>query len=230
MHRIKREHPIIDKEWMIVGRESRRDFVKKAYTRNLTGEELKKKMEELIEEVVCKSVEFESEGDKVYESQEDQKENLFANRKTMKGDVRHVQYPCYSEARAGISQQFEERKRKLLQKHNWKRIEGIIKPPEERKLRNVCGKLENANDKLKLLLVKADEEPIKENVPKAAREKCWEAWYTGTNTSSLIKHIISQNKRQHIEDYYSAGKKSLTRTKAMVNLLEAIVDSLRAEE
>ena len=57
----------------------------------------------VLEEVECG-------GDKKYEGQEDQKENPFANRKAMKGEVRDAH---------GISQPLEERKRKLVDSVDW---------------------------------------------------------------------------------------------------------------
>ena len=46
---------------------------------------------------------------------------------------------------------------------------------QELKLDRVLGNLEKAKDKLKLLLVEADKETIRENIPEAAREKCMDA-------------------------------------------------------
>ena len=96
------------------------------------------------------------------------------------------------------------------------------------KLRSSLGKLEKAKDKLELLLVEADKETIKENIPEAPRAKCLEAWAKAGNICLRIKHAISQKTRQNFDVYHSAAKKSLTRTKAMVNLLDAILYSLTA--
>ena len=79
---------------------------------------------------------------------------------------------------------------------------------------------------LNLLLVGADVEPIKENIPEAARAKCWEAWHKGTNTSSLTKHVISKKRSLNIVDDLSAGVEAVKNIEANQRLLQAIVDSL----
>ena len=89
-----------------------------------------------------------------------------------------------------------------------------------KKLQTVSDKLEKDKDKLKILLIEAGEETIKENIPHKFRVKCLEAWYMANDTCLLIKHAISQKNRLDIVDYYSAGKKSITRTKATLKLLE----------
>ena len=105
MRKLLRENPALCEGWVIVKNKS--EILKKAH--NFSLKKLKKKMEENIEKTVCKSVqeeEFESGGDKEYEGQEDQKENPFANRKTMKGEARDT---------------LEELKRKLIQNDEWKK-------------------------------------------------------------------------------------------------------------
>ena len=95
------------------------------------------------------------------------------------------------------------------------------------KLRSSLGKLEKAKDKLELLLVEADKETIKENIPEAPRAKCLEAWAKAGNICLRIKHAISQKKRENWKAYLSAAKKSLLRTRAMAQLLGAILDALK---
>ena len=175
--------------------------------------------------------EFESGGDKEYEGQEDQKENPFANRKTMKGEARDT----LEERKRQLIQndewkkeKLEERKRKLIQNAQLRRDKGTLRPQDANKLRNMLGKLEKTKNKLETLLGKADEETIREEIPEASRARCLDAW-SKTNTICLrIKQAISQKTKQNSEEYYSAAKKSLRITRAKVKLLEAIVHALRA--
>ena len=115
MQRLKLRHPALCEGWIIVKNKS--ELVKEGH--NLSIEKLKMKMEEGIEEAVRQSMlempvleEFESGGDKEYEGQEDQKENPFVNRKTMKGEVRDAH---------GLSHQLEERKRKHVDSVDWEK-------------------------------------------------------------------------------------------------------------
>ena len=183
-------------------------------------------MEERIEETVRNSV-----LDEEYEGLEDQKEHPFANRKTMKGEVRDAH---------GILQQLDERKRKLWQ-NDWeyqreerkrKLIHAAQSKPlmqkDASKLRTVCGKLEKAQYKLELLLVEADEDTIKEKIPDATRANCLDALSTGNIICLRIKKTIAEKERNNIEEYYSTGKKSITRITEMINLLASIVHALRA--
>ena len=127
-----------------------------------------------------------------------------------------------------MEKQFDERKAKMIKNQQLRKLPGALKTEEENKLRSVSGKLEKAKDKLKLLLVKADGETIKDHIPEAAREKCVDALSKASNIVLEIKHAISLKHRKHFKTNYSAGKQSLTSTKEMVSLLQAIVDSLRA--
>ena len=174
-------------------------------------------MEESIEQVVCKSV-------------------LDAVENKDEGEVRdaHGVFEQLDERKRTLvpddewKTQIEERKRKLIQNVNLIQLPDGLKPTEEHKLLIVCGRLEEANNKLKFLLDEADKETIKENIPEAARVKCLDAWSKANTICLRSKILISQKKRNHCEVYHSAAKKSLTRTKPMVKLLEAIVDALRA--
>ena len=208
MEKLRKRHPELCEGWKIVTTKS--DVVKKAH--DLSRKELKEKVEESIETVVCQSVRDEF-------------------KKTMEGEVRDAH---------GILQQLEERERKLLQ-NDWeyqceerkrKLIHAAQSKPlmqkDASKLRTVCGKLEKAQYKLKLLLVEADEETIKENIPEATRANCLDALSTGSNICLRIKKTIAENKRKNIEEYYSTGKKSITRITEMINLLASIVHALRA--
>ena len=100
MEMLRLRHPELGAGWKIVNNKC--DIVKKSHY--ISIEELKEKMEENIEETVSKSL-----LDEEYEGLEDQKENRFANRKTMKGEVRDAH---------GILQQREERKKKLIE-NDW---------------------------------------------------------------------------------------------------------------
>ena len=93
----------------------------------------------------------------------------------------------------------------------------------------VCGRLEVANNELKLLLEEADKETIKENIPEAARAQCLKAWSTASNICLRSNQVISEKKMLNIEEYLSAGRTSLTRTKAAGKLLAAITGSLELQ-
>ena len=108
------------KGWMIVTRARKSDFIKKVTFHDISGEKLKEKMEEFIQESVYKSLqkeEFESR-DKEYEGRKDQNE-------TMKGKVRDVQDSLDND---GVYKQIEERKRKLIQNYQWTSVNG--NPPQ----------------------------------------------------------------------------------------------------
>ena len=77
-----------------------------------------------------------------------------------------------------------------------------------------------------LLLAETDKETIKENIPKAARAKCLEACEKATNTYWAIQQSISRKRSLNIDDL-SAGMEAVKKTKAMLNLLQAIVDSMQ---
>ena len=183
-------------------------------------------MEVHIEKVVYKSVleaEFECGGDKEYERQEDQKENPFANRKTMKGDAKDTlgerKLVQNDEWR---KENLEERKMKLIQNAQLKKQPDRLKKSDEIKLRSACGKLEKDNGKLALLLVEADKE-----IPEAGRARLMEAWSNADTICLRIKQAISQKTKQNFEEYYSEAKQSLGITRSKVKLLEAILDSLK---
>ena len=174
-------------------------------------------MEESIEQVVCKSLldEVENKDEGEVRDAHGVFEQLDERKRTLVPDDEW-------------KTQIEERKRKLIQNVNLIQLPDGLKPTEEHKLLIVCGRLEEANNKLKFLLDEADKETIKENIPEAARVKCLDAWSKANTICLRLKTLISQKKRTFCEVYHSAAKQSLTRTKAMVNLLEAIVDALRA--
>ena len=213
MKTLRDADPELSKGWMIVTRARKSDFIKKVTFHDISGEKLKEKMEEFIQQSVYKSMlkeEFESR-DKEYEGRKDQNE-------TMKGKVRDVQDSLDND---GVYKQIEEERRKLIQNYQWTSVNG--NPPKRRqvkKLQTVSDKLEKDKDQLKILLIEAGEETIKDNIPHKFRVKCLEAWYMANDTCLLIKHAISQKNRLDIVDYYSAGKKSLTRTRATLKLLE----------
>ena len=190
MQRLRKEHPTLCEGWAIIKKESISALVKKGH--DLSVERLKKKMEQLIEKEVRKSL-------LEYERQEDEKENPFANRKTMKGEVRD----SLEERKRKLIQndewetKLEERKRKLIHNEHSKDLFGYFKKKDEMKLRNSLGKLAKAKDKLELLLVEADKETIKENIPEAPRAKCLEAWAKAGKICLRIKHAISQKTRQN---------------------------------
>ena len=73
----------------------------------------------------------------------------------------------------------------------------------------MSGRLEEAKDKLERLLVEADKDTMKENIPKTARAKCLDAWSTASSICLRILKNITQQ--------------SLTITKAMIKLLKAIM-------
>ena len=122
--------------------------------------------------------------------------------------------------------QIEERKRKLIQNANLIQLPDGLKPTEEHKLLIVCGRLEEANNKLKFLLDEADKETIKENIPEAARVKCLDAWSKANTVCLRLKTLISQKKRTLCEVYHSAAKKALPRTRATAQLLGSTLDAL----
>ena len=143
----------------------------------------------------------------------------------MKGEVRDVQDPCYSEARPGILQQLQARKYKMIQLQR-KRHKGSLDVGEEQKLKMVSGKLKRANMQLMHLLAETDKETIKEDFPKVARAKCLEACEKATNTYWAIQQSISKKRSLNIDDL-SAGMEAVKKTKAMLNLLQAVVDSMQ---
>ena len=96
-------------------------------------------------------------------------------------------------------------------------------------LQTVSDNLVKANDMLNLLLVEADVEPIKENLPEAARAKSWEAWHKGTNTSSRIKHTISKKRSLNVVDDLSAVQEAVNNTEAKRNLLEVILNAMQPQ-
>ena len=96
-------------------------------------------------------------------------------------------------------------------------------------MQTASDKLVKANDMLNLLLVEADVEPIKENLPEAARAKCWEAWHKGTNTSSLIKYVISKKRSLNLVDDLSAVEEAVQNTEAKRTMLQAIQNSMQPQ-
>ena len=117
-------------------------------------------------------------------------------------------------------------KRKLIQNVNLIQLPDGLKPTEEHKLLIVCGRLEEANNKLKFLLDEADKETIKENIPEAARVKCLDAWSKANTICLRINQVISEHKWVNIAEHVSTARLSLTRTKAAGKLLAATVNSL----
>ena len=108
MQRLKVSDPQLAESWGIIDKTDASDFIKNA--QDLYGMDLRKAMENLIQETVIKtmSFEFKSGGrffdeeyfDKTYEGREEQKKNIFANSKRYVCKVRGVtlyQDPNYSE-------------------------------------------------------------------------------------------------------------------------------------
>ena len=225
MEKLRREHPTLCEGWMIV--KNKNDIIKKAHY--LSQEEIKEKIEESIEQVVCKSV--------LEEEYEGLLDEAFAHRNAMKGEVRdaHGILQQLEEREKKLIQnderekQIEERKRKLIQTaQSKKRYYGGLKQADANKLRILCCKLEEAKEKLELLVIEADKETIKENIPEVARANCLDALSTASNICLRIKHGISQKEGQNIIEDLSAGTRSLISTKVKIQLLEAIMDSLRS--
>ena len=75
--------------------------------------------------------------------------------------------------------------------------------------------------KLELLLLEADKEKITEDIPEATHANCVDALSTANNIYLRIEQAISQKKEPSIEDNFAAGEKTLTRVKAMAQLLKA---------
>ena len=197
MQRLRNTHSTLCEGWKIVKGKDKRVVVKRSH--KLSKEGIKRKMEESIEKAVLEEM-IESGRDKEYDAQEQL-----------------------------VKKHLEERKRKLIQAQNEqsKRCKkGVLKMPEENKLRIVYGKLEEAKDKLELLLFEADKETIKENIPEAARVKCLDTWSKARDIRMKIKETLLQKTGEHFEEYFSAGEKLLTSTMAKVSMLEAIVDAL----
>ena len=199
MQRLRNKHSTLCEGWKIVKGKDKRVVVKRSH--KLSKEGIKRKMMESIEKAVLEEM-IESGRDKEYDAQEQL-----------------------------VKKHLEERKRKLIQAQNEqsKRCKkGVLKMPEENKLRIVYGKLEETKDKLELLLFEADKDTIKENIPEAARKKCLDTWSKARNICMKIKETLLQKTGEHFEEYFSAGEKLLTNTMAKVNMLETIVDALAA--
>ena len=197
MQRLRNTHSTLCEGWKIVKGKDKRVVVKRSHELSMEG--IKRKMEESIEKAVLEEM-IESGRDKEYDAQEQL-----------------------------VKKHLEERKRKLIQAKNEqsKRCKkGVLKMPEENKLRIVYGKLEETKDKLELLLFEADKDTIKENIPEAARKKCLDTWSKARDLRMKIKETLLQKTGVHFEEYFSAGEKLLTSTMAKVSKLEAIVDAL----
>ena len=230
MQKLRREHPGLCEGWKIV--ENKSDIVKKSP--DLSLEELKKEMEKTIDKVVCKSVLEQvlvSGGDTEY-GQKDQKENPLANRKTMAKRYCNGLLQQLKKRKKKLidneewEEQFEEQKRKLIQNEDLKKSPDGLKTAAERKLMIVSGRLEVANNNLKLLLDEADKDTIKANIPAAARVKCFDAWSKANTICLRINQIKSEHKGVNIIEYVSTARLSLTRTKAAGKLLAATINSL----
>ena len=159
----------------------------------LSDEETKNKMEDLIQDTVRKTMDGELRADRLVE---------VCNDKTIN------------------SQQIQERTIKMIE---LKKDKYALKPNDEKKLQTASDKLVQANGMLNLLLVEADIEPIKENIPEAARAKCWKAWHKGRNTSLRIQHIILKRSLNLVDDL-SAVEEAVKNTEAKRKMLQAILD------
>ena len=207
MQLLRLKNQSIYQGWKLVRNKDKSDIVKKSHY--ISVEMLKTKMEENIETVVCKMVES------VHERR---KEN----------DIRD----CHMD---GI---WEYRKRKLIMDDEWETqklnpnvdletLPGSLKAEEEHRLRIVCSKLTEAIYKLELLLLEADKENITEDIPEATHANCVDALSTANNIYLRIEQAISQKKEPSIEDNFAAGEKTLTRVKAMAQLLKATMNALK---
>ena len=123
-------------------------------------------------------------------------------------------------------EQLEERKRKMVQKEQLKRREGTILQRDQIKLRRKRDRLVKAKNKLESLLVKAEEDTMKKDIPEVALAKCFDAWAKATTICMRIKQIISQE-TGNVEENYLAAKESFKTTKSMITLLDAILYALR---
>ena len=221
MKTLRDADPELSKGWMIVRRARKSDFIKKVTLHDISVEKLKEKMEVCIQQNVYRSLvkeKLESSG-KEYEGGEDHKE-------TTKGDVSDVQDPLDNDNVR--YKQIEEQKRKLIQNYQWTSVNG--NPPKRRqvkKLQTVSDKLEKDKDQLKILLIEADEETIKENIPEASLAKCLDAFSTARNICLRINQAISAKEGQNVEEHFSAAKKSITRIAEMIKLLVSTVQALR---
>ena len=83
-----------------------------------------------------------------------------------------------------------------------------------------------AKNKLEALLVKAEEDTMKKDIPEAALTKCFDAWSKASTLCMRIKQIISQE-TGNVEENYLAAKESFKTTKSMITLLDAILYDLR---
>ena len=160
MQRLKVADPQLAESWGIIDKNDASEFIKNA--EDLYGMDLRKAMENLIQETVIKtmSFEFKSGGrffdeeyfDKTYEGREEQKKNIFANSKRYVCKVRGVtlyQDPNYSECTTERHKEIEERKRKLIQDQQLKvkKAKVATKAKMDRKAKAICGK-KNEDDKV----------------------------------------------------------------------------------
>ena len=112
--------------WKIVKSKDKGAIVRKSHY--ISVEELKKKMEESIEQVVCKSLldEVENKDEGEVRDAHGVFEQLDERKRTLVPDDEW-------------KTQIEERKRKLIQNVNLIQLPDGLKPPEEHKLLIVCG-------------------------------------------------------------------------------------------
>jgi len=107
-------------------------------------------------------------------------------------------------------------------------VKRYLNSAETTKLEKMANGLETASERLKLLLVEANNETIKENIPKLAREKCMDTWYKTNETYwNIQKSIVRNTCRMDIKRELSAGEVASRKTAAMIVLLQAILDCVK---
>ena len=152
MQRLKASDAKLAESWGIIDKADATEFIKNA--QDLYGLDLRKAMENVIQETVIKtmSYEFKSGGaffdeeyfHKAYEGREEQKKNIFANAKRYLCKVRGVtlyQDPNYTEIHLDKHKEIEERKRKLIQDQQLKvkKAKVATKAKMDRKTKAICG-------------------------------------------------------------------------------------------
>ena len=160
MQRLKASDAKLAESWGIIDKADASEFIKNA--QDLYGMDLRKAMENLIQEIVIKTMSFEFKSGgrffdeeyfhKAYEGREEQKKNIFANAKRYLCKVRGVtlyQDPNYSETHTDRHKEIEERKRKLIQDQQLKvkKAKVATKANMDRKAKARCGNT-NEDDKV----------------------------------------------------------------------------------
>ena len=148
MQRLKASDPDLAESWGIIDKTNASEFIKNA--QDLYGMDLRKAMENKIQETVVKSMNFEFNSgggffdeewfDWQYKGREEQKNNIFTNSKKYVCLIRGVtlyQDPNYSEC----DKEIEERKRKLIQEQQIKvkKAKVATKAKADKKAKARCG-------------------------------------------------------------------------------------------